>query len=115
MTGVKDSSSLMRFFEQLAAVQCRLGDQRVVIVGAKDARRLQRRNDGRYGLQLRSALADALFIDDKGLNEKLVRQFFQAAFVRDLSGEEKQAKTDIRSLDLVVEYRNDLMDEFEHG
>ncbi len=83
-------------------MQSSLRDQCVVIVVAKDPRGLQRANDRSDSLQLRATLRDALFVDDKGLNEELVRELFKVALVGNLRSKKKQLQTGVGCLDLVI-------------
>lgn len=106
---------LMALFQQLAPMQRRLCNQRIVIIVSKHPTRLQARNDADDSLQLRARLRDALFVNHKRLNKEFVRELFQLALVRDGRGEQKEAQADVGNLAFVVERGSELVDQFEKG
>lgn len=84
-------------------MQGRLSDERVVVVGPKHPRGLERADDDGDRLELRPALRDGLLIDDKCLDVKFVRELLEAGVIGNLGGEQEQPQTRLGRLDPVVE------------
>jgi hypothetical protein len=115
MTGVEHRCRLVGLFQQLATVQRRLGDERVVIVRTEDSRRLQGTDDRCDGLELRPALRYALLVDDERLDVEFVCELLEVAFVCNLSGEKEQAQARVRCFDLVIQDADYLVNKLEQA
>lgn len=96
---------LVRLLEELRTVQSGLRDERIVVINAEDARALEGADDERDRLQLRAALGDALLVHGERLDVEVVSEVLEAAFVRDLRGQEEEPQRDGRCFDLRGEDR----------
>jgi len=81
VTSQVDGTALIRFLEQLAAMESALGDERVVILASKILDAAQALRNNTYRLELSSRVAYAFFVNGKSLREELVGYLFKAALV----------------------------------
>lgn len=115
MTRSEHGRRLMSLLQQLAPMQRRLGNEGIVIIIPKHSTGLQTTDNPNNRLQLSPRFRNRLFINDKRLNEKFIRQFLQSTLISYRSSEEEQSKTRLGHFALVIQGSRELMDELEEG
>lgn len=106
--------TLVRLLQQLASVQGRLGDQRVVVLFREPPRSMQRASDDAHRLELRPRVADRIFVDCESLGKEFVADLLEPRLIGDLAAHHKQTQRQLRAAWAVyplVEVADTLMQE----
>lgn len=93
MTRQIDRPTLIRLLQQFTPMQRSLRDQSIVILLSKASCSLKGTSQNTYSLELRSRVADRIFIDRECLGEELVAEFFKAGLIRDLAAGDEETET----------------------
>lgn len=92
MTRNAHRTTLIRLFQQLAAMQSALRNQCIVVLPTEPSRRMQSPCNAAHSLELTSTVTNALFVDCKCLCKELVGYFFESSLICDLACCEEEAK-----------------------
>jgi hypothetical protein len=113
MTRQKHGAALIWLFQQLTSVQCRFGDERIVVFLAEAPRALQRTCQNAYSLELCTTITDAVFVDGESLHKEFVRGLLKAALVCYLSTGNEKSEAEFRcaGIDPCIELNQSLVEE----
>lgn len=94
-------------------MQSRFSNQRIVILLSESSCALQRTCQDTHSLELRSAVADTIFVDGESLYKVFVGRFLEAALVSNLptGNEETEAELGCGWIDASVELNECLVEE----
>ena len=108
------SCCLVGLLQKFRTVKSRLRNQSVIIILSEYLRTLQGTHDKHDCLQLRARIGNAVLVDGKCLNVKVVSEVLESTFVGCLGCKEEKAECNRGSLDLCEENGRELANEFEN-
>ena len=115
MAGEVDSTALVGFLQQLAAMERGLGDEGIIVLLAEPPRAMQRASDDADGLELGAGVGNGFFVDGEGLGEEFVGDFFEGGLVGDLAAGDEEAEAEVGGAIAGVEGRDGGVHEFVEG
>lgn len=114
MTCQVDGSALIGLFQQLASMQGHLRDKCIVILLRETSGVVESTGNDTDSLELRSRIANSVFIDSESLCKELIANFLEAGLISNLTTHDKQAQGQVgasRTIDSLIEVTDTLMHE----
>ena len=85
VAGQVDRATLIWLLQKFATMQSSLRDQGIIIFPSKPSRTMQCACNDAHCLELRSRVADRIFVNGKSLSEELVAELFKSHLIRHLA------------------------------